>query len=623
MNNINPLIEEIQKVAIFVDDITSDIDKQNRNKVVKVTYTYNGNTYTTKPLYYKEISDLENVKNINQLHNYFGDQVYWLDLEKHKWPKGSGESDLNTLVINDICDSENIDFKDLLLFLANNDQTGLIQKITKDGRPGQYYHNLENNNHWHDLLLWIQATIDSRGTTPEKKYFQHLIFNWDKGKRTSLNSGNAYKIVKDLEHNIKKAQPNSLKKNIINLLLFKKQIILQGPPGTGKTREAELIAKEILDLKDVKDLENNEQFNIIQFHPSYSYEDFVRGIMAKPNNDSKGIIYETENKIFAEFAARAHANYEDSQKDSETISKEFSLKELFENFKGEIQDGIEANNGYFSLTDNVGLITSFDEDAFRYKGTADGWLKGGNRMLFKDITKAFSDGNSTRQDIKQNPSLSGLARQHASYFVRVLNLFQKYVDENQVESTEMTQVPLKNFVFIIDEINRANLSSVLGELIYALEYRGKSLDGMYKVDGNNKIILPPNLYIIGTMNTADRSVGHIDYAIRRRFAFADVLPKDLTNELEKDQFYTDLFKRVQLLFIKEDYENRSDYLESDFDPKDVALGHSYFIDQSQDGGDINMRWQYEIKPILLEYVRDGILKESALNEIMEIEKSLA
>lgn len=138
---------------------------------------------------------------------------------------------------------------------------------------------------------------------------------------------------------------------------------------------------------------------------------------------------------------------------------------------------------------------------------------------------------------------------------------------------------------------------------------------MYTVNGDNKLILPPNLYIIGTMNTADRSVGHIDYAIRRRFSFVDVLPKNLSTE-EGVTFDSDLFKQVSLLFVKEfelqkDYSKekikRAETLSEEFDPKDVWLGHSYFIDKTSDGGNMQMRLDYEIKPVLLEYVKDGVL----------------
>ncbi|MDM1368326.1 AAA family ATPase [Myroides marinus] len=276
------------------------------------------------------------------------------------------------------------------------------------------------------------------------------------------------------------------------LLEYKKQVILQGSPGTGKTREAKLIAKEMIGVSDVEDLTNHEQFKIVQFHPSYTYEDFVRGIATVPNGNS--IEYQVVDRGIAEFAQRA---YEDSK---------------------------------------------------------------------------------------------------------------------------------NNYIIIIDEINRANLSSVLGELIYALEYRGKGIEGMYSKTESDKIILPPNLYIIGTMNTADRSVGHIDYAIRRRFAFVDVLPKDLSGD-SSVTFDSELFNAVKALFTTDEYVTRSPFLSSEFDPKDVALGHSYFIQQYEKDAegnddkskpyDFSLRLEYEIKPILREYIKDGILIGKGIEQKVE------
>lgn len=169
------------------------------------------------------------------------------------------------------------------------------------------------------------------------------------------------------------------------------------------------------------------------------------------------------------------------------------------------------------------------------------------------------------------------------------------------------------YILVIDEINRANLSAVLGELIYALEYRGEAVQSMYAIDGENNLILPPNLYIIGTMNTADRSVGHIDYAIRRRFAFVNILPKDLTNELG-DQFKSELFDKVTNLF--------NTNLSPEFKKEEVQLGHSYFITKNTP---IGIRWEYEIKPILFEYVKDGILVgegiETTINNLINDENN--
>lgn len=373
---------------------------------------------------------------------------------------------------------------------------------------------------------------------------------------------------------------------------------------------------------------NNDDFTLIQFHPSYTYEDFVRGIVVNNNNNNNNngeIEYITENKILAEIAEKALNNYTNHFKDNTAYNYEVRLKEYFNLFTDNILDAIEEQNGFLKLTDNIGLI-NVDDDAFRYKGKNEGWIKNGNRMLFKDILQAFTDNNKERQDIKRNKKLSGLAKQHASYYIRVLNLFYKFLKDNNLsfDSNYIEKEPLKDYVLIIDEINRANLPTVLGELIYALEYRGKEVQSIYDIDGEKGIIIPPNLYIIGTMNTADRSVGHIDYAIRRRFAFVDVLPSIINNvDLDEGKmFMTDKFKEVSKLFLKnfDDYlrDNnvlfvKSEYLSDEFRVEDMWLGHSYFIADNQE--DFNFKLKYEIKPILKEYVKDGILNEVALELI--------
>ncbi|MEA3451937.1 MAG: AAA family ATPase, partial [Bacteroidota bacterium] len=162
--------------------------------------------------------------------------------------------------------------------------------------------------------------------------------------------------------------------------------------------------------------------------------------------------------------------------------------------------------------------------------------------------------------------------------------------------------PKAYYVLIIDEINRANLPAVLGELIYALEYRGKSVESMYEYENSREIILPENLLIIGTMNTADRSVGNIDYAIRRRFAFITLFSDKtvVENYYENDKlrnYATQLFGKVEKLFDKEN-------LSPDYKKDDIMIGHSYFLATDKDN--LKIKLEYEIKPILLEYVKDGI-----------------
>jgi 5-methylcytosine-specific restriction protein B len=190
--------------------------------------------------------------------------------------------------------------------------------------------------------------------------------------------------------------------------------------------------------------------------------------------------------------------------------------------------------------------------------------------------------------------------------------------------------PSSNYVLIIDEINRANLPAVLGELIYALEYRydendvaNTTVESMYALklnkedeDGDRILKLPKNLYIIGTMNTADRSVGHIDYAIRRRFAFVDILPTssvidDVVKDAELNAKAKKLYSDVAKLFNED--KSQPIYIQADFKSNDVQLGHSYFLAKTE--SELKLKLDYEIKPLLNEYLKDGILGESAIEII--------
>ena len=394
-------------------------------------------------------------------------------------------------------------------------------------------------------------------------------------------------------------QENSL---TTKLLKYKHQIILQGPPGTGKTREAKRIARELLSLGENDSLEGCEQFKLIQFHPSYSYEDFVRGIVAKPNEEGDGIVYTAENKILGAFAKEAFNNWNKAQQNTQTLKEQ----DIFEAFIEHIKEELAQSEDYkYPLTDSI-YIFNADDKRFKYKG--DNWEvhSRGLNMNYAEIKRIIDSGIRDRQGVTKLTNIGGQARQHASYFIRIVEKYYEFKESYNPNITD--KIPLKPYVLIIDEINRANLSAVLGELIYALEYRGEAVQSMYAIDDDNTLVLPANLYIIGTMNTADRSVGHIDYAIRRRFAFVDVLPKDLTNELG-DNFAEKLYEKVSKLF-------EGNTLSPEFRKEEVQLGHSYFITEQTP---IAIRWEYEIKPILLEYIKDGVLI-NVEEKIQNIEK---
>ena len=374
-----------------------------------------------------------------------------------------------------------------------------------------------------------------------------------------------------------------------SILEYKKQIILQGPPGTGKTREAKLIAKEII---------NNNLIDSQTIHTKKLTKDLIKNSL----------------KVGEKIKGKSNIEFEILKLDKNVVL-----------IKSETSKPWKPSYNK--------IINSFENRLWEQKGRT-----GGYKAYEDAIAKYFYDNKSilikeVEETINKKEDFIKVLQFHPSYtyedFVRGIVASPSdeaegilYEAENKIlaKLSEDAQNDIdNNYVLIIDEINRANLSSVLGELIYALEYRGEEVESMYEVDGSQKLILPPNLYIIGTMNSADRSVGHIDYAIRRRFAFVEVLPKDLSTEMGDGEFYTDLFSAVKALFTKDDYQTKSDYLSQEFEPKDVTLGHSYFIDKTKDGGDIKTRWNYEIKPILLEYIRDGVLKESALEQVISIE----
>jgi MoxR-like ATPase len=587
-------IDFFKKLIIKEEDVTTPEEKVNGQFVVVVTYEYEAKKYTTNRLFYKNINIQRDVKHKDGNNKFFGEPVFWLDIDIHEWPDGSGAK-LEDTVIPELVNVGDNDFQEFLKLIANDSRNGFEQEILWDGRSPQYGINLENNNHWHDIILLIQKVIQSNGDEVDKKYFSRLVFEWDEnsGARTSLHPQfGSRALIKGLYKNIKSIQMELKNNEILGLLKYKKQIILQGPPGTGKTRMAKEIANDFCSVFEVSDCEIRRLVTIgldIKTPTGYNTfnviligKDFVK---VKPNG--------------------AQNDY--------TVSFD-EIKDSFTNKHWESQ--VSENNTNGNASYKIGIAKYVNEKL----------PKGEYKII--QFHPAYSYEDFVRG------------------IVAVVNsenkLEYKVVNRTIAEYAEKAFYnPSANYVLIIDEINRANLPAVLGELIYALEYRfddkdpiDTTVESMYAlkngkedIEGDKSLRLPRNLYIIGTMNTADRSVGHIDYAIRRRFAFVDLLP-EISPIREAG---IDYFKLVSGLFIK-DFDNvnwqnpnliRSEHLAADFRPEDVILGHSYFITKEIDGKDIVLseeeqmkyKLKYEIVPILKEYLKDGILNESARDEI--------
>ncbi|WP_326983929.1 AAA family ATPase [Chryseobacterium sp. MYb264] len=381
-----------------------------------------------------------------------------------------------------------------------------------------------------------------------------------------------------IENYITNSQNNeNLKVEKMNqLLYYKKQIILQGPPGTGKTKLAKEIASTLISSND-KLKQNLATENVIVID-----EKFVKSILSIGQEiQGRNDIYEVVSIDDKGVNLKTYKTKLQGWKASFKMIIESYNKKLFEN---------ESRTGRGAYEDAVALLINnkFKNKEAKIKYKYEDFcqlIQFHPSYTYEDfvrgiVAKPDEEGEGVLYEA-ENKTLAKFAND-------ALNDFHN------------------NYVLIIDEINRANLSSVLGELIYALEYRGEEVESMYKVDGSQKLILPPNLYIIGTMNTADRSVGHIDYAIRRRFAFVDILPKELQDN-DEIYFNTIDFRKVCELFNETN-------VSKEFEIDAVQLGHSYFIVKKEDAKDettrdelFKMKMEYEVKPILLEYERDGIL----------------
>lgn len=426
----------------------------------------------------------------------------------------------------------------------------------------------------------------------------------------------------------------------VDLLKFKKQIILQGPPGTGKTRLAMQLAQAITGISK-NELSKSEQVEVVQFHPSYSYEDLVEGLKASTKGDM--VVYQPENGVFKNFCLRALIACLQPEENDELEAASFDS--IYNKYVEEIQPLIGQ---VFSKTKNNSELILESATAsgitirYRFRDRANSTAGVRPFSVSKAKLRRVVDAEINPNDIKNlkaelQPIVGHIAGELFGVYRHLYDFMQKHtisLDEVKTNDYDFQSAieqyweqkdninfdNIKPFVFIIDEMNRANLSTVFGELISLME-DGKRIGADEAMSlklpySNDDFGIPKNLYIIGTMNTADRSVSQIDYAIRRRFAFVDVLPKNLSDEQEV-VFDGALFNDVKKLFVNND-EQQSEFLSPEFKAKEVQLGHSYFINK---GGNMPMRLEYEIKPILFEYIRDGILRETARTVIKDLKCS--
>jgi 5-methylcytosine-specific restriction protein B len=409
--------------------------------------------------------------------------------------------------------------------------------------------------------------------------------------------------------------------------------ILYGPPGTGKTyntinKALEIILEQQIDenIKSIlqkenqskeerkiltekfKEFKDSGQIEFITFHQSYGYEEFIEGIKADLV-DSDSIKYKLEKGIFQKLSKKAEDNFLNSKKNSK-----FDFISFINDFAKLVEDSINEDK-QFVIThrnDNFKNETFIKEVRRNSNGDIQSFITDGgakNQSLSISVIErdleAFLNGEiNTFHDIK--PSFDSKSDYHgnAIYYFGLFKEMKKYYDQNKNKYLEKTE-RLKNYILIIDEINRGNISKIFGELITLIEDSkrlGKDEAMELTLPYSNVVFgVPQNLYIIGTMNTADRSIAQIDTALRRRFVFEEMMPKPwLLKNLEilnEDGDNTNINVEKILTAINE----RIEYI---YD-REHTIGHSYFMDLLKPDCNTKVKldeiFRVNIIPLLAEY----------------------
>ncbi len=476
-------------------------------------------------------------------------------------------------------------------------------KYTYDGSEEQYVDvKFINILNYHETILPQEVLCEkfpdqnwspqSSGISINRKYGEELESLWD-------NFIHQNRTDPPLE--------SPLLTELKTLLLSSKQIILTGPPGTGKTFLAKQVARALTC--------NENHIEFCQFHPSYDYTDFVEGLRPVPVEQSHGtIVFERRDGIFKAFCKEALKNYIDSQKSQREIEIEDSVQTKINNF---LNDAVENQNSLKTTTGKYFYIKDFDDRRI-FIDIPENEKTSKLVLSYEEIQKIITDDIKLNRpgDIK-NVFNRFYNRQQDSYIFIICQELRKIKSfkSNQIKN----KIQEEKFVFIIDEINRGDISKIFGELFYAIDpgYRGKAgkvttqyanlLDDtdLYK-DG---FYIPPNVYIIGTMNDIDRSVESMDFAFRRRFTWKEIEAKDAVGMWDD---YIPEFKDKALKVMT----SLNTAIEKNTSlSKAFHIGPAYFRSLKEYDGNFQRLWELHIMPLLKEYLRGTPDAENTLNDL--------
>lgn len=385
----------------------------------------------------------------------------------------------------------------------------------------------------------------------------------------------------------------------IDLLEANKNLILNGAPGTGKTFMAKAVAKAM-----------NAEVGFVQFHPSYDYTDFVEGL--RPKNDEKGNVgFERRDGVFKEFCKSAIVKRE--KLDSEDI-----IKKALYDFKKDLKEKEKITIKSFRSSTNI-LVTIDKRDNIAVAHISSPWSVTDDKMMDFLLNGTCHDNDTYTKSI-------GI-----------------YIKDHYYNSTNNDENAFRPFVFIIDEINRGEISKIFGELFFSLDpgYRGEydenGNDNKVQTQYQNLILkekdkgfdfneadvfregfyIPKNVYIIGTMNDIDRSVESMDFAMRRRFAWQEVTAEEsyvnmIENEAEfalvKDEIKARMFNLNKAIVETEGLDEA------------YQIGAAYFrkiLDYKDKANPFDCLWENHLKGLLYEYLRGNRRAKDLLKKLHE------
>lgn len=400
------------------------------------------------------------------------------------------------------------------------------------------------------------------------------------------------------------------------ILLQSKNLIFRGAPGTGKSYLAREIATYIVSKgKTIKydDLsaDQKKQIEFVQFHPNYDYTDFVEGLRPKINDDGT-MGFELKDGVFKRFVTRARKNLENSKKSDETIKKEVGIQQSISAFFSDVKFGLDK---FKTITGNEFTITNVDDDHI-YISIPGNAIVNKLTLNLDEIRKMLMASDHKFNKIKDITSFFGKSVTVQAYSYDFAIYKEIKAKKNTNLKVSATSEEAKNYVFIIDEINRGEISKIFGELFFAIDpgYRGKSgeISTQYSnlhSDPDEKFFIPENVYIIGTMNDIDRSVDSFDFAMRRRFRFIELKASDeeRINEILSDLQDKNLIDRAinKMNALNKEISN-VDGLNDNY-----QIGAAYFLKLSSVDNNFSRLWTDYLLPLLQEYVQ-GMYDENGI-----------